>query len=176
MKLRLQAVVRLVLFLAPVACQAAAAPSATPPPLAPSLGPPTHREESSDPQGEAPPIEETEAVDSPDSGVASTSDEAYERAKPVFAKHCERCHSEGQPGATKAALSHFETTRHPFGGHHAHELGKLVPRVLGVGGKATMPRDRPGVVQGEELESLLAWARAFDEAQSSGPTPTHAHP
>lgn len=94
---------------------------------------------------------------------------AYEQAKPVFDKFCASCHSKGGPGAKKGTLAHFETTSYPFQGHHIDDLGASVRKTLGVGGKkATMPRNKPGSVQGEDLALILKWADAFDASHSGG--------
>jgi hypothetical protein len=54
---------------------------------------------------------------------------------------------------------------YPFGGHHSSEMGGEIREVLGVSGaKATMPKDEPGKVQGEDLRLILAWADAYDRA------------
>jgi mono/diheme cytochrome c family protein len=88
---------------------------------------------------------------------------AYEKAKPVFDKFCANCHTQGRPGARKGTLAHLDTTVYPFTGHHSHETTATVRRVLGVGGgKATMPMNKPGAVQGEDLALIIAWADAFD--------------
>jgi mono/diheme cytochrome c family protein len=91
---------------------------------------------------------------------------AYEKARPVFEKYCAGCHSsagtlEGKP----KALPHFNIDGYPFTGHHAGSIGAEVREVLGATGEAaTMPADRPGAVQGAELDAILEWTRAFDEA------------
>jgi hypothetical protein len=101
---------------------------------------------------------------------------AYERAKPVFQKHCERCHVPGQALATKKILAHFSMERYPFGGHHAADVDVSVRRVLGASGKkATMPPDKPGAVQGDELALVLAWADAFAAAHPRPAKKPHGH-
>src|ERR1700733_13880425 len=66
---------------------------------------------------------------------------AFEIAKPVFARHCFRCHSTAGKKSKHKALDHLSMDQYPFGGHHADEAGKVVREVLGAdtGGKATMP-------------------------------------
>lgn len=60
-------------------------------------------------------------------------------------------------------------TSYPFRGHHADDIGASIRRVLGGSGKkATMPKDGPGSVQGDDLALVLAWADAFDRAKSAG--------
>lgn len=131
-----------------------------------------------EPPRPAPPEEVVrDAASAPPSAeaLAAAEQQAYEAAKPVFEAHCGSCHTRGgsMSKKKKKALDHFSMDGYPFGGHHAHELGSAVREVLGVdGGKATMPKDDPGAVQGAELELVVAWSRAFDRArQAAG----HAH-
>lgn len=54
---------------------------------------------------------------------------------------------------------------YPFGGHHADQISATIREVLGTTGeRATMPRDRPGIVRGDELRLVLDWADAFARA------------
>jgi|GEM_PF-1739567 len=93
---------------------------------------------------------------------------AYAQAKPVFDKFCAGCHTQGGPGAKKSTLAHFDTTSYPFQGHHSHEMAASIRKALGVGGrKATMPRDKPGSVQGEDLALIMRWADAFNASHVS---------
>jgi hypothetical protein len=96
---------------------------------------------------------------------------AYQAAKPVFDGHCASCHTSSDKAskARKKALGHFTMDAYPFGGHHAGELGATIRKVLGVdGGKPTMPKDDPGAVEGEALELVVAWSRAYDAAAKAG--------
>ena len=82
---------------------------------------------------------------------------AYEKAKPVFEKFCANCHTQGRPGARSGTLAHFDTTVYPFAGHHSDDLAATVRAAIGAtGGKATMPRNKPGAVQGEDLALIRA--------------------
>jgi hypothetical protein len=94
--------------------------------------------------------------------------QAYEQARPVFEKYCAGCHTERAKDTEHAeALLHFTMDRYPFGGHHAGEIADEIREVLGAeGNEPTMPPDKPGVVQGNELKLVLAWADAFDRAQA----------
>jgi hypothetical protein len=95
--------------------------------------------------------------------------DAYQRAKPVLDKYCAKCHSGGGKKARKATLAHFSMDTYPFGGHHETEMGEVMRAVLGVTGKRpTMPEDQPGIVQGEELASIVAWSEAFDRSHAAG--------
>jgi mono/diheme cytochrome c family protein len=90
---------------------------------------------------------------------------AYERAKPILEKYCASCHTKGGAATSKEALEHFSMDGYPFGGHHANEIGAVVRKSLGASGsKPTMPRGKPGVVKGDDLAAILAWADAFDAA------------
>ena len=91
---------------------------------------------------------------------------AFEIAKPVFERHCFRCHTTAGQKSKHKALDHLSMDQYPFGGHHADEAGKVVREVLGAdaGGKATMPSDDRGAVRGDDLAKILAWAAAFDRA------------
>lgn len=58
---------------------------------------------------------------------------------------------------------------YPFGGHHAGQISGTIREALGASGQpATMPKDRPGAVQSEELRAILDWADAFDRAHAAG--------
>ena len=94
---------------------------------------------------------------------------AYEKAKPVFDRHCARCHTkDGKMTATKKR-EHFDMTTYPFGGHHAMEIGKQIRKSLGIdGSKPTMPFDKKGSVQGEELALIAKWADTFDASHAGG--------
>jgi hypothetical protein len=101
--------------------------------------------------------------------LLAAEQDAYQRAKPVFDKYCASCHSSGGKKARKATLAHFSMDTYPFGGHHETEMGEEMREVLGVTGKkSTMPKDQPGVVQGDELALLVAWSEAFDASHAAG--------
>ena len=94
---------------------------------------------------------------------------AYEKARPVFEKWCAKCHQTGGAKATAKKLGHFDMTTYPFKGHHEMEIGAEIREVLGIdGGKPTMPMDRKGAVQGEELALIEQWSRAFDASHAAG--------
>lgn len=105
----------------------------------------------------------------PKVAIARAEQEAWAAAKPVFDKHCARCHTQTGAKKKKSALKHFDMTTYPFGGHHAGELGEEIREVLGVDGKkATMPADERGAVQGEELDLVVKWSKAFEAAHAAG--------
>lgn len=99
------------------------------------------------------------------SGLAADEAAAFDKAKPIFEAYCAKCHTTQGSKSSKKGLEHFDMDSYPFGGHHAAEIGSAIREVLGASGeKATMPRDRPGAVKGEELKLVLAWADAYDRA------------
>ncbi|HSK04668.1 MAG TPA: hypothetical protein VK932_25635 [Kofleriaceae bacterium] len=94
---------------------------------------------------------------------------AFEQAKPVFDKHCSRCHVQGARQANKKKLDALDMTSYPFGGKHAMEIGEKIREVLGIsGGKVKMPPDKKGAVKGEELALIATWADAFDASHKGG--------
>jgi hypothetical protein len=94
---------------------------------------------------------------------------AFEQAKPVFDKFCSSCHVQGGKQAKKKALDHFDMTRYPFGGHHAGEITATVRKSLAIdGGKATMPKNKPGSVPADQVALIAAWADAFDASHAGG--------
>ncbi len=95
---------------------------------------------------------------------------AYQSARLVFEEECGGCHT---PDSTrkkpKKAVAHFSMGSYPFAGHHQSELGRSIRMAIGGTGKpATMPKDAPGSLAGEDLKVLLAWADAFDMAAEAG--------
>lgn len=104
---------------------------------------------------------------------------AFERAKPVFEKYCAKCHTSRGKNASSKKLAHFDMTTYPFRGHHAGEMSATIRKVLAIGGgKPTMPADKKGAVQGDELAAIAAWADAFDASHAGGAhegMPGHGH-
>lgn len=94
---------------------------------------------------------------------------AFEKAKPIFEKQCASCHVQGNRGAKKKTLEHFDMTKYPFGGHHADEVTESIRKALAIGGgKATMPKNKPGSVPPDDLALITAWADAYDAAMAGG--------
>lgn len=94
---------------------------------------------------------------------------AYERARPIFEKHCARCHSSAGKKVKPKALEHISMDTYPFGGHHAADAGEEVRQVLGLTGEdATMPMDDPGAVTGDDLRVVDEWAKAFQASKAAG--------
>lgn len=105
--------------------------------------------------------------------LAAAETAAFEKARPVFEKHCSKCHSREGKNAKPKSLDHFDMTSYPFGGHHAAEIAAELRKVLAIGGgKAIMPMDNPGAVKGDELDLIAAWADAYDKAHEGG---SHGH-
>ena len=101
---------------------------------------------------------------------------AYDAARPVFDTYCANCHTSRGSKSSKSAIGHFSMDAYPFGGHHADDVSAAIRKVLGVSGApATMPRDRPGSVTGEELQLILAWAEARDRASTRPASGGHDH-
>jgi mono/diheme cytochrome c family protein len=107
-------------------------------------------------------------------GPTRREQDAYERARPVFERYCASCHTSG--AGKRAAPRHFTMDRYPFGGHHAEQVSSTIREVLGASGQsATMPKDRPGAVQGDDLRAILDWADAFDRAHAAANPSDHHH-
>ena len=111
--------------------------------------------------------------------VAAPSDNeraAYAKAKPVFDKYCAKCHVRGGEKATVKKLAHFDMTSYPFRGHHTSSMGPTMAKVLGLTGKKpTMPSDKKGAVQGEELALIKAWIDAWRAAHPGKSRGHHHH-
>lgn len=102
---------------------------------------------------------------------------AYEKAKPVFEKHCAKCHSKDGRKQSISKREHFDMTTYPFAGHHAMDVHNEVREVLGLTGKKpTMPADNKGAVKGEELDAIKAWADAFEASHQGGAHEGHEQP
>ena len=157
----------LLLILALCACGSSSKPQPTPPVNDPVPMPeptPSTPDKQPDPVAPAP-----EPKPDPKAELLAAETAAFEKAKPVFDKWCAKCHSQGNRLATQKKLDHFDMTKYPFGGHHAMEVSKAIRKALGIGGgKPTMPFDKKGAVQGEELAAIAAWADAFDASHAGG--------
>jgi hypothetical protein len=94
---------------------------------------------------------------------------AFEKAKPVFEKHCRKCHATGSRSVSEKKLAAFDMGTYPFGGRHGMGVSGAIRKVLAIGGgKATMPADAKGAVKGEELALIATWADAFDASHAGG--------
>jgi hypothetical protein len=160
------------------ACGGSSPPApATPPPADPvpmTEADPAQPADPAPPAEPPPPPEPDPAQIKAELLAAETA--AFEQAKPVFDRHCARCHVKGAKQANKKKLDHFDMTSYPFGGEHAMELGKKIREVLGIGGgKVKMPPDKKGAVQGQELALIAAWADAFDASHEGGAHEGHGH-
>ena len=82
---------------------------------------------------------------------------------------CASCHAKGGRMAKAKSLDHFDMTSYPFGGHHAGEITATIRKSLAIGGgKATMPKNKPGSLTADELAAVAAWADAFDASHEGG--------
>jgi hypothetical protein len=91
---------------------------------------------------------------------------AFAAARPVFERHCFRCHTAAGPLAESETLEHLDMDRYPFASHHGDLTRRIRASLGALAGHSTpeMPADRPGAVQGAELAAILAWADAYDLA------------
>lgn len=150
----------LLLTIALAACGSSATPPANPTPPAP--------EPRAQPDADRPAPSDAKAT------ALAAETAAYEKAKPVFEKYCGECHTKAGKKSAKKKLDHFDMDTYPFGGEHTAFIGNHIRDVLGLTGKkATMPDDKPGAVQGDDLALVVAWADAWDSAESAGAHPPH---
>ena len=163
------------------ACGSASSPAATTPaPPAPAPEGPTHAHDhdatgSVVPAPEAPPKEPEKAAEpspaatDPKADLLAMETSAWESARPIFDKACATCHTIAGKKATKKKLDHFKLDSYPPGGHHTSTIGFTIRDVLGLSGKKpTMPYDKPGSVEGDDLAKIKAWADAWEAAERAG--------
>jgi hypothetical protein len=161
-----------ILFILVVTAACSASPpktSTTSPPRDPvPMDEPAHDgSHSAEPTDEAKPKAPDPAAEKAAFLAAETA--AFEKAKPVFDKHCARCHTKSGEKSAPKKLDHFDMTTYPFGGHHGMEISSHIRKALGIdGSKPTMPADNKGVVKGDELALIAAWADAFDASHKAG--------
>lgn len=149
---------------------ASSTPPTTPEPAPPVVEAPT------EPPAEPPPTEPTPPTEPapPDpaqvkADLLAAETAAFEKAKPVFDAKCASCHAKGGKMAKAKSLDHFDMTSYPFGGHHAGEITATIRKSLAIaGGKATMPKNKPGSLTADELAAVAAWADVFDASHSGG--------
>jgi hypothetical protein len=105
--------------------------------------------------------------------LASAELAAYETAKPALGKYCASCHTTVGKKAAKKKLDHFSMDTYPFGGEHAKSIGNEIRVVLAIDGnkKASMPSDKPGAVNGDELAAIKAWTEAWQASGAAGNHP-----
>lgn len=115
-----------------------------------------------------PETEEQAVVPAPATDLMAAEMMAYEAAKPVFEESCASCHTHIPGKKMSKGVMHFAMGSYPYQGHHASELGVIIRVAIGGTDKAaTMPKDDPGSLQGEDLQTLLSWADAFDAAATA---------
>lgn len=130
-----------------------------------------------------PPVAAHESADTtldatdPNVELLTAETRAWEDAKPVFDRACSACHTTRGKKASRKKLDHFNFDTYPLGGHHAATIGRTIRDVLGLNGKkATMPSDKPGSVQGDDLAKIKAWTDAWEAAEKAGAhPPAHEH-
>ena len=115
------------------------------------------------------PVTPEEPKPDPKAELLATETAAFEKAKPVFEKHCRKCHQTGNRSVSEKKLAAFSMDTYPFGGRHGMGISGAIRKVLAIGGgKATMPADSKGAVKGDELALIAAWADAFDASHAGG--------
>jgi hypothetical protein len=138
----------------------------------PAAGPGRKGEPPGAPSGQSPRSAETGRDAGPGPSASLDGHQAaFEAARPAFARHCFRCHTAAGEAGRKSkakAIRHVDMGSYPFGGHHPHDVARLVRTSLlgdeARGKKPTMPADDVGSVTGPDLEAILAWASAFERA------------
>lgn len=91
---------------------------------------------------------------------------AFIEARGAFERNCTRCHTTAGDESSTKAIDKLSMNRYPFTGKRAAVAGKAVRKSLGQGGgKATMPKDNPDTVSGDDLTLMFKWADAFDAAR-----------
>ena len=121
------------------------------------------------------PAEPPPAPKDPKAELLAAETAAWDTAKPVFEKSCANCHTSAGKKAAKKKLDHFNMDTYPLGGHHTATIGYTIRDVLGISGKKpTMPYDKPGSVQGEDLAKIKAWTDAWEAAEKGGAHPAAA--
>ena len=118
------------------------------------------------------PVEPSPAAADPKADLLAAETAAWATARPVLEKTCAACHTSAGKKATKKKLGHFSFDSYPPSGHHTSTIGFTIRDVLGLSGKKpTMPYDKPGSVQGDDLAKIKAWTDAWEAATKGG-----AHP
>jgi hypothetical protein len=108
-------------------------------------------------------------------GLLATERGAWDTARPVFDKDCAMCHTKAGKKSAKKKLDHFDMDTYPPGGHHTATIGFEIREVLGITGKkATMPKNAPGSVKGDDLALIKAWTDAWEAADTAGAHPPAA--
>ena len=107
----------------------------------------------------------------PKAELLAAEQAAFDKAKPVFDKWCAKCHSADGKNTSPKKRKELDISQYPFTGEHAS--AKDIRKTLGIGGgKPSMPADKKGAVQGDELAAIAAWADAWDASHKGG---AHAH-
>ena len=165
--------------IAMAACGSTSPSAAAAPPLAPASPVPDHEGSAvpvvtpdTPPKDAAKPAEPEPATTDPKAELLAAETSAWAMARPVFDQACATCHTSAGKKAAKKTLDHFNFDSYPPGGHHTATIGFTIRDVLGISGKKpTMPYDKPGSVQGDDLAKIKAWTDAWEAAGKGG-----AHP
>ena len=103
----------------------------------------------------------------PKAELLAAEQAAFDKAKPVFDKWCAKCHAADGKNTSPKKRKELDISQYPFTGEHAN--AKDIRKTLGIGGgKPSMPADKKGAVQGEELAAIAAWADAWDASHKGG--------
>jgi mono/diheme cytochrome c family protein len=163
--------IRGLLVLAALAAAACATASGALPPDAPATSPPAETSAVAPRPASDQPA--TTLGTSAPATAAATSPAPPDAAIPrtalmVFKERCASCHTDG---ANAVAAKHFKVVDDKPAGHHEGSLGKTLRKVLGVTGKATMPKGGP-FLSDRDRDLLVAWA---DERDAAAPARPHKH-
>ena len=121
------------------------------------------------------PAEPGRATSDPKADLLAAESSAWEMARPSFGNACAICHTSAGKKAAKKKLDHFNFDSYPPGGHHTATIGFTIRDVLGLSGKKpTMPYDKPGSLQGDDLAKIKAWTDAWEAAEKGGAHPSAA--
>jgi hypothetical protein len=125
------------------------------------------------------PAEPGPAAADPKADLLALETAAWATAAPVLENVCSTCHTSAGKKATKKKLGHFSFDSYPPSGHHTSTIGFTIRDVLGLSGKKpTMPYDKPGSVQGDDLAKIKAWTDKWEAAEKGGahpPAGEHQH-
>lgn len=113
------------------------------------------------------PVDAAPPAPDPKDELRAAEKSAYEAAEPVFLAKCSNCHIQGGVKSDAKKLGKLDITEYPFTGSKSDTAS--IRKVLGIdGSKATMPKDKPGSVKGDDLAAITAWVDAVDAAEAGG--------
>lgn len=95
-------------------------------------------------------------------GLSAREQELFQQAEPIMRQYCAGCHA-GSTGRA-AAVRRFDFEVYP-----TRSVAGAIGKSLGAKGtRPTMPLNRPGIVQGHELRTILNWLNSIDSSPSGG--------